>query len=401
LSDTTRRERVSACLIVQDEQHNLPAALDSVSFCDEIVVVDGGSSDRTVEIAHELGASVIENEWPGYAAQRNVALDAATSEWVFELDADERVSADLRASMLALLADLPRDVSLAVCPLRNHFLGKRLGPSAKYPAYRSRMFRRGSYRHDESREVHEGVEPRERPAVLDGDLEHELAVTLGEAVGDAWRYTRLEAAHVQPPRNPAAYLKGILLRPAAKLLYRVVIDGGWRDGWQGAVKILLDATSDALVWTLVLVGAGRRSPRAAESSEANGGEGHFGRRPAGPPKVIATAAGDRATDEAAAWLTALREEGIDVALVSDKPLRGENLPVRLLERLGPLVTMHALDIEMQLRTAHAVVPVGRRARIVHRLLPGALRPEIGGVTAAADPVEAARLARSAVRDRRR
>jgi hypothetical protein len=263
------------------------------------------------------------------------------------------------------------------------------------------MFRRGNYRHDESREVHEGVEPRERPAVLDGDLEHELAVTLGEAVGDAWRYTRLEAAHIQPPHTPAAYLKGILLRPAAKLLYRVVIDGGWRDGWQGAVKILLDATSDALVWILVLAGTGRRSPRAAKPSEANAGEGHFGRRPAGPPKVIATASGDRATDEAAAWLTTLREEGIDVALISDRLPREEDLPVRRVERLGPLVTMHALDIEMQLRTAHAVVPVGRRARIVHRLLPGSLRPEIRGVTTAADPLEAARLARSAVPDCRR
>jgi hypothetical protein len=117
--------------------------------------------------------------------------------------------------------------------------------------------------------------------------------------------------------------------------------------------------------------------------------------------VIATATGDRATDEAATWLRALRDEGIDVALISDKRPREEDLPVRRVDRLGPLATMHALDIEMQLRTAHAVVPVGRRAGIVHCLLPAALRPEIKGMTAASDPVEAARLARSAVGDHRR
>ena len=73
------RRRISACLIVQDEQQDMAGALESVSFCDEIVVVDGGSTDRTIEIAREHGAKVIENPWPGFAAQRNVALDAATA----------------------------------------------------------------------------------------------------------------------------------------------------------------------------------------------------------------------------------------------------------------------------------------------------------------------------------
>jgi hypothetical protein len=113
--DAVPRERITACLIVQDEQEHLPAALDSVAFCDEVVVVDGGSADGTVEIARAAGAKVIENPWPGYAIQRNVALDAATSEWVIEVDADERVSPQLRASIERLLAAPPSGVALALC----------------------------------------------------------------------------------------------------------------------------------------------------------------------------------------------------------------------------------------------------------------------------------------------
>ncbi len=391
-------ERITACLIVQNEQEQLPAALESVAFCDEIVVVDGGSTDRTVEIARAAGARVIENPWPGFAAQRNVALDVATSEWVFELDADERVSPRLRASIEGMLRAVKPDVNIAVCALRNRFLGRFLGPSAKYPAYRSRLFRRSAYRHDESRSVHEGIEPRERPAVLDGDLEHELADTPREALLDAWRYAMLESAHITPSRDPRAYLFGIVARPAAKLAYRLIVDGGWRDGWRGVFKVLLDVGSDALVWTLVLVRApaDRRAPDTA-TVERNGR--HFGRRPAGAPKVVAIAARGKSAQRARRWLGALAAQDFDVALISDDRHHEVGMPARKVSRLRPLATMRALDVEMQLRTAHALVAFGPRARLVRRLLPSVLRPEIAGLDARTDPLLAVEGLRAASESR--
>jgi len=398
-------ERLTACLIVQDEQRCLPEALDSVAFCDEIVVVDGGSTDRSVEIARATGARVIENPWPGFAAQRNVALDAATSEWVLEIDADERVSPLLRTSIETLLAAPPPGVGMAVCALRNRFLGRLLGPSAKYPAYRSRLFRRNAYRHDESRAVHEGIEPCERPVVLDGDLEHELAATLLEALLDAWRYAELESTHIRLSHGARAYLVDIVLRPAAKVAYRTIVDGGWRDGWRGLFKILLDAGSDALVWALVLIHALRCStaPTATPSHVAN--NRHFGRRPAGPPKVLAIAGSGQSAQAARQWLGALRAAGVDVALISDDhgPYGAHSdghphgeIPTHLVHHLRPLATMRALDIEMQIRTIHAVVLFGRRAKLVRHFLPGALRPEISGLDAQADPVVAAERVHAAV-----
>jgi hypothetical protein len=379
------RDRVTACLIVQNEEARLPAALESVSFCDEVIVVDGGSSDRTVELARRAKATVIENPWPGYAIQRNVALDAATSKWVLEIDADERISPRLHASIQALLADPPPGVDMAVFPLRNHFLGGPLGPSAKYPAYRSRLFRREAYRHDESRAVHEGLDLRERPAILLGDLEHELAATPREALLDMWRYARLESAHVPAPSSPLAYVKGMLLRPVAKFVYRVIVDGGWRDGWRGLVKIALDVTSDALVWAFVLAGRGN----TGEGSRDECGGEHFGHRRIGPVKVVAVAARGRSTRAAVHCLRELGAQGADVALVSEEVDPGLDIPQQKVKRLGPLAVIRALQREMDVRPIGAVVGVGRRARLVLRLLPRSLRGEIIGLDPNVDPVQMA------------
>jgi len=382
------RVRLSACLIVENEERRLPEALASLDFCDEIVVVDGGSRDGTVALANEAGATVIENPWPGFAAQRNVALAAASGDWVLEIDADERVSPRLRSEIERLLADPPA-ASVAVCPLRNRFLGGLLGPSAKYPAYRTRLFRRGAYEHDESRQVHEGIEPRERPVVLEGDLEHELADSLSEALSDAWRYAKLESAHLSRTRDPRAYAFGIAVRPAAKLLYRVLLDGGWRDGWRGLLKISLDAGSDALVWALALLGSRRGGPSRARVAAAPPGEGgHFGRRPTGPPKVVALAHRGRAERRAREWLDELANAGVDVALVSDGELAGSDLPGQRLRRLRPLRAIRAIDVEMQIRTAHVVVAFGRRADLILAVLPGALRPDLAGIDAETEPARA-------------
>jgi hypothetical protein len=410
-------ERISACLIAQDEQERIAAALQSVAFCDETIVVDGGSSDATVEIARAAGARVIENPWPGFAAQRNVALDAASGEWILQIDADERVSPALRASIQALLSAPPPGAAMAVCALRNRFLGGLLGPSAKYPAYRARVFRRETYRYDESRTVHEGIEPRERPLVLDGDLEHELASTLNEAFADTWRYARLESLHVARPATLRTALVGIVLRPAAKLVYRTIVDGGWRDGWRGMLKISLDASTDALVWVLSGM-RGRRGEAAGTATGTDTGgsahrEGrHFGRRPVGPPKVVALCSGGAAAETSARWLAGLGAQGIDVALIctaagdgaddrvdaeqAGSAHAGRGVPLQRVANMSPLSAIRALELETQLRTIDAVVTVGRRTRLVGMLVPRTLRPTISGLDASLDPRAAAELVRASI-----
>src|ERR1700684_4246437 len=126
-TDAESRATISACIITRDEASSLPDCLASVAFCDEIVVVDSGSLDATTAIARGAGALVVDQPWLGFAAQRNVALDHASGAWVLEVDADERVSPELRAEILRFLADVPAGVDLGALPRREILVGHRLG----------------------------------------------------------------------------------------------------------------------------------------------------------------------------------------------------------------------------------------------------------------------------------
>jgi glycosyltransferase involved in cell wall biosynthesis len=382
---------VSACLIVQDEEERLPGALASVAFCDEIVVVDGGSRDRTVEVARAAGARVVENPWPGYARQRNVAIEHAHGDWVLEVDADERLTPELQAEVRAFLADPPPGFDMAALPLRDVFLGGRLGPSARYPVYRYRLFRRDAYRHDERRTVHEGLWANGAVWPLRGDLEHVLAGTWREAFADTWAYARLGARQVEAPAGPRPYLVGLVLRPPAKFLHRLLVLGGWRDGWRGAAKIGLDCGSDVIVWL-------RLAARRARGEGSHAAAYHVGHRRVyqGPVRLAAIAAGPRQTARAVAWLEQARTAGADPVLLTDTPPAiGRRLHVRALARLGPLALARGLDAEFQLRPIDALVPIGLRARAVTRLVPPNLQGAVPPVDADAGPEAVEKTVRSA------
>jgi hypothetical protein len=382
------RATISACLITKDEERALPDCLRSLAFVDEIVVVDSGSTDRTVAIAREHGARVVEQPWLGFAAQRNVALENSSCDWALEVDADELVSAPLREEILAFLAQSPAGIDIAAMPRREILVGHRLGRSAKYPKYCHRLVRRDTYRHDERRTVHEGFAPAGEVFPFDGELEHVLAVTWGEALRDAWRYARLEAAQLTGRRSAGEYLAGILVRPAVKLFYRLTIDGGWRDGAPGLAKIALDVGTDSAVWTLHLLGA----DGAGESGA--GESGHYGSRRfgVGTQRLVGLALDERSARSAQSWLAAAHAAGADTALVA--PAESvDGVRTRRPEGRSPLAAIRALDAEAQLRPIDALVPFGAPARALSGTLAPELRGERRDVTAATPPDRAAVAAR--------
>jgi hypothetical protein len=387
------RATVCACIIARDEEQRLPAALDSVAFCDELVVVDSGSRDRTMELARAAGACVIEHPWRGFGTQRNVALDAATSDWILEVDADERVTPRLRAEIEAFLADPPAGVDICAVPCRDLFLGGRLGPSSKYPKYRLRLFRRGVYRHDETLAVHEGLWAWGRTWPFAGDLEHVLAATPAEALHDVWAYARLEAGQLRGPITASARVRGIVMRPPAKFAYRLIVDGGWRDGWRGLAKIALDCVSDALVWVLA---------RGGEATDSAPGHYTQQRVRRGSVRLLMIACGPHNRLEAGRWMMGAVEAGADLTLVTDEPPDAwTGFNVREIERLTPLRLIRALDAEFQLRGVDALVPWGRRERRLTRrlshVLPNELRAPHPPVDPNADPAEAVRMVQEATR----
>jgi Glycosyl transferase family 2 len=368
---------VSACIIALNEAANLSDCIESVGFCDEIVLVDGGSTDATVQLAEAAGVRVVRQPWLGFAAQRNVGLDHARGEWVLEIDADERVTPALRGEIEAFLAAPPAGVDLGGLPRREVFLGRALEHSAKYPMYSHRLLRRQAYRHDELRTVHEGLIPHGPVHPFEGDLLHLLATSWREALTDAWRYARLEAGQLDEAPSLGRLAKGAFLRPAAKFCYRLTVDGGWRDGWRGASRISIECAIDSTVWIRHVLGF--RGTERGRSGAPTGG--HYGARklPRGSIHVVAVAAGMAATASATKWLTDIQADGVDVALISDSPGAATGSPIRLrrLPAAGPLALIHALDAEEQLRTIDAVVPFGQRADMLMRLVPGPLRGALG------------------------
>jgi glycosyl transferase family 2 len=354
-------ETISACVIARDEEERLPDCLASLGFCDQVVVVDSDSRDRTRELAAAAGALVVENPWPGFAVQRNVALDHATGDWVLEIDADERVSPELAAELRAFLASPPA-VTMGAIPMRDVFLGKALGPSIRYPRYRHRLFRRGVFRHDEGRSVHEGLWPDGPVHPFSGELRHLLASSWGEALADARSYARLEAAQRDRP-GAAEALTGILVRPLAKLGYRLFLYGGWRDGARGFAKLALECAADSLATVDRL----RHS-----SGEGTSGFGLESPQ-LGPVRIVGIARSRRGAARLAGWLEEAAREGADVSLVGSEPPAGSTVPHRPLDRLGPGRLVRALDAENQLRPVDALLPAGGRERQALRISPAELR----------------------------
>jgi len=183
---------ISAVLIAQNEEHKVQAAIDSVRFCDDVVLVDSGSVDHTREVAEKAGARVIVNApWPGFVAQRDFAVRAARHDWVLALDADERVSAGLRGEIEALRArgfECPgyRMSRVAL------YLGRWIRATDWYPDPQIRLFDRtqGGW---EGALVHESVRVRGRVGSLEGELEHHPYADISDHLRKIDLYTNLWA----------------------------------------------------------------------------------------------------------------------------------------------------------------------------------------------------------------
>lgn len=164
--------KISAVIITYNEEKNIEDAIRSVSWADEVVVVDSESTDRTCQLAEKLGARVLIRKWPGFSAQKQFAVDAANNEWILSLDADERVSDRLRDELLVLKASGVNADGYKV-PRLSYYMGKAIKHGGWYPDLQLRFFdrRRGEWN---GQVVHESLRMCAGAVVgiLHGDLLH-------------------------------------------------------------------------------------------------------------------------------------------------------------------------------------------------------------------------------------
>ena len=227
--------RISATIITFNEESNIKAACESVAWADEVVVVDSNSTDATRELASAAGARVIVNAWPGFGAQKQFAVDQAQHEWIFSLDADERVSDELKRS-IAELRNKPENQLAAGYEIarRTYYQQRWIRGGGWYPDRQLRLFKKSQGRWKQ-RHIHESVamNPGARVEKLNGDLLHYTSTGAAHhhrMIGE--RYAPLAARQMFEEGRRTSVL-GVATAAPAAFIRSLILKGGLRDGFAG------------------------------------------------------------------------------------------------------------------------------------------------------------------------
>ena len=229
-------QAVSVVIITKNGAVAIAACLDSVvDLADEVVVLDSGSTDRTGDVCRARGVRFIETDWQGFGLQKCRAVEAARNDWVLCLDADERVSPALSASIKDVL--VAPTFSAYRFARKNRFLGRYLCYGEGYPDWSLRLFdRRAAYWSSDA--VHEKVICEVPVGVLKGDLLHESAETLESYLTKQNRYTSL-ASEAEALSGKEVHAAKLVLSPLVRFIKFYVLRGGFRDGVPGLVHIAI------------------------------------------------------------------------------------------------------------------------------------------------------------------
>jgi glycosyltransferase involved in cell wall biosynthesis len=229
-------EKVTIAIITKDEEGNIRDCLESVKWADEIVVVDNGSTDRTLSICQEYGARIFQEEWKGYSGQKNSAIEKAGNEWVLNLDADERVSPELRQEMQKGLEE-NQGVDGYWIPRKNFFLGRWIRYGGWYPDLNLRLFRKSRGRFGE-RAVHERLKLEGKALTLTHPLIHETYRSLSDFLRRMDRYSSLAAGEMLREGRKFRLIDPVL-RPPFTFLQMYVLHAGFLEGYFGFVLSVL------------------------------------------------------------------------------------------------------------------------------------------------------------------
>jgi glycosyltransferase involved in cell wall biosynthesis len=230
------RHTLSVAMITMNEEANLPRTLKSIRWAEEIIVVDSGSQDRTIEIAQSFGARTSFHAFGGHGEQKNVALDLCTSDWILLLDADEVLTSELQTEIQQTLAGEPQYGAYWI-PRLNLYFGRWIRHGGFYPDHKLRLFRRGAAR------LSEGVGPHSTPQFsgLRGTLKHDmlhyayptLAIYLEHMNRYSSEIAQLLHQRGRDSKSLPAFLWNTVLNPAATFVYNYILRLGFFDGREG------------------------------------------------------------------------------------------------------------------------------------------------------------------------
>jgi len=229
---------ISAIIIAKNEETNIGRCLKSVEWVDEIVVVDDGSTDRTLDIAREYGAKIFQIEWEGFGAAKNYALDKAISDWVLSIDADEEVTGELALEIKRVIKD---DTSTGgfMIPRVTNFLGRWIKHSRWYPDYVLRLFKRKHGRFTEAL-VHEKVVLEGRNEHLKNHLKHYSYPDIDTYCRKLRNYSYLGANELYKNGKRFSPFQ-LIIKPPASFIRHYITGAGFLDGVEGFMIASLSA----------------------------------------------------------------------------------------------------------------------------------------------------------------
>jgi glycosyltransferase involved in cell wall biosynthesis len=222
--------KITATIITLNEERNIARSIESLRCCDEILVVDSGSIDRTVELAEKLGARVIESPWHGYATQKNYAAEQACNDWILSLDADEALSESLEGEIWTLKKKGPSHDAYTM-PRLAQYLGRWILHCGWYPDRKVRLYHRAKAKWVGDF-VHESVQVNGRVGHLESNLLHFTCDSLSEHIKTMDRYTTL-AAEELVSRKEKIHLRNMILDPAWTFTKTYFFQRGFEDGLEG------------------------------------------------------------------------------------------------------------------------------------------------------------------------
>lgn len=225
-------------MVTLNEELNLPRTLESVRWADEIILIDSGSKDRTLEIAHSFGAKTSYHSYDGHGEQKNLALDQCTSDWIIVLDADEVLPPELQAEIQSLLSGEP-EFSAYWIPRLNLFLGRWMRRGGLYPDPKLRLFRRGAARMSVGVGPHSTPQTKELCGTLKNHLLHYAYPNMKLYIGHMNRYsTEIAEPLCEKGRDSIslpAFFWNVLLNPFATFIYNYFFRLGFLEGREGLI----------------------------------------------------------------------------------------------------------------------------------------------------------------------
>lgn len=225
------RDSISACIITLNEGKNLEACIKSVSWCDEIIVVDCGSTDETLDIARRYDARIFSQEWLGYREQKKFAFSKATGDWILEIDADERLDEQLKQEILHMLEHGTEHAGFTV-NMKHIYMGRWLTNRMFYPDPHLRLFRRTKGRLVGPL-VHHYVDVDGTIGKMNGHLIHLAYPSISHHIQKISKQVRTETEDYWKQGVMKFSLLRLLLHPVYRFLQMYFIKGGYKDGLEG------------------------------------------------------------------------------------------------------------------------------------------------------------------------